>query len=147
METYNLDFKGFYLDCDKNSLPKDAGIYCVYSCKYNKKTDRVCNLVLLYIGESENINERHKDNNHEHYEDFLSYLDDDETLCYSYSLIRNEDDRKRCEAALIYKMQPPINSKCKDSFDYQTTKIVTSGNNSKLCNSFILLEKREQKWI
>ena len=136
MKTYNLDFKGFYLDCDKNSLPKGAWIYCVYSCKYNKKTDRVCNLVLLYIGESENINERHKDNNHEHYEDFLSYLDDDETLCYSYSLIRNEDDRKICEAALIYEMNPPVNEQSTVSYNYPETQLIISGKTNCLTEDF-----------
>ncbi len=139
MKTYNLEFKGFYLDCRKNTaLPQDLGIYCVYSCKYNKGKNTVGNLKLLYIGESENINKRHKDNAHEHYEDFLNYLDEDETLCYSYVLIGNEDDRKRCEAALIYEMQPPINEHGTDGFNYSPTHIVTSGCNSGLENDFIV---------
>ncbi len=140
MKTYNLDFKGFYLDCDKNSLPKDAGIYCVYSCKYNKKTDIVCNLVLLYIGESENINERHKDNNHEHYKDFCKALSAGETLCYSYALVSDDNDRLRCESALIYKMKPPINTQNKDEFLYKKTHIKTSGSSSGLAKDFTVGE-------
>lgn len=139
MKTYNLEFKGFYLDCRKNTaLPQDSGIYCVYSCKYNKGKNTVGNLKLLYIGESENINKRHKDNAHEHYEDFLNYLDEDETLCYSYVLIGNEDDRKRCEAALIYEMNPPINEQSTVSYSYPETHLIISGKTNCLTENFTI---------
>ena len=139
MKTYNLEFKGFYLDCRKNTaLPQDSGIYCVYSCEYNKGKNTVGNLKLLYIGESDNINKRHKDNAHEHYEDFLNYLDKDETLCYSYVLIGNEDDRKRCEAALIYEMNPPINEQSTVSYSYPETHLIISGKTNCLTENFTI---------
>lgn len=140
MKNYNLDFHGFFRECNKSGLPEKAGIYCVYTCKYNKKENKVSDLFLLYIGESENINERHKDNKHEHYDDFCSYLSDGETLCYSYALVSDDDDRLRCEAALIYEMQPPVNTQNKDEFLYSKTHIKTSGDNECLSGDFFVGE-------
>lgn len=138
MNNYTLNFHGYFRECKKSSLPEKAGIYCVYTCKYNKRENTVSDLFLLYIGESENINERHKDNKHEHYEDFCSYLDADETLCYSYALVQNEVDRKRCESALIYEIQPPINEQSTETFNYPKTHITTSGKNFGLDADFIV---------
>ena len=137
MDEYILNFDGYYIERNKSSLPKEAGIYCVYTCKYNKKENSVSDLFLLYIGESENIYDRHKDNNHEHYDDFCSYLSEGETLCYSYALVSG-DERMQCEAALIYKMQPPINTQNKDEFLYEKTHLKTSGSNSGLSKDFIV---------
>ena len=138
VKEYNLEFKGYYREVNKTSLPEQAGVYCVYTCKYNPTEKSVENLFLIYIGESENINERHKDENHEHYKDFKSYLESGETLCYSYALVPNDEDRKRCEAALIYEMQPPINEQSTETFNYPKTHITTSGRNSKLVKDFIV---------
>lgn len=138
MKDYELNFDGYYREVNKSGLPEKAGVYCVYTCKYNPVEKNLRDLFLIYIGESENINERHKDNSHEHYEDFKLYLENGETLCYSYTLIPNEEDRKRCEAALIYEMQPPINEQGTDGFNYSPTHIVTSGCNSGLENDFIV---------
>lgn len=138
VDEYILNFDGYYIEHNKSSLPKRAGIYCVYKCKYNKKENAVSDLFLLYIGESENINERHNENKHEHYDDFCSYLSDGEILCYSYALVSDDDERMQCEAALIYKMQPPINTQNKDDFLYEKTHIKTSGSNSGLSKDFIV---------
>lgn len=138
MKNYDLDFHGYYRECNKSSLPAKAGIYCVYTCKYNKKENSVSALFLLYIGESESIYDRHKDNKHEHYDDFCSYLSDGETLCYSYVLVQNETDRKRCEAALIYEMQLPINEQSTETFNYPKPHITTSGKNLGLDADFIV---------
>lgn len=138
MDEYNLKFGGYYRDCNKSGLPEKTGIYCVYKCKYNHKEKTLYDLSLLYIGESENINERHKENKHEHYDDFCSYLGNNETLCYSYALVSDDGDRMQCEAALIYKMQPPINTQNKDEFLYEKTHIITSGCNSRLSKDFIV---------
>ena len=51
MKNYNLDFHGFFRECNKSGLPEKDGIYCVYTCKYNKKEDKVSDLFLLYIGD------------------------------------------------------------------------------------------------
>ena len=74
MINYDLDFHGYYRECNKSSLPAKAGIYCVYTCKYNTTLRKLEQLNLIYIGESENIYDRHKDNKHEHYKDFCKAL-------------------------------------------------------------------------
>lgn len=141
MKEYKLDFKVCYIEKNKSFLPKEAGIYCVYTCKYNEVKNSVSDLFLIYIGESENIYERHRDNSHEHYEDFESYLGEGETLCYSFALVPNENDRKRCEAALIYEMQPPINEQSTESFSYPKTHIIiTDGENFGLNEDFTVGE-------
>ena len=105
----------------------------------NNTTSRMLEqLNLIYIGESENIYDRHKDNKHEHYKDFCKALSAGETLCYSYALVSDDGDRMQCEAALIYKMQPPINTQNKDGFLYEKTHIITSGCNSGLSKDFIV---------
>ena len=140
MKNYDLDFHDYYRECNKSSLPAKAGIYCVYTCKYNTTSRKLEQLNLIYIGESENIYDRHKDNIHEHYKDFCKALSAGETLCYSYALVSDDNDRLRCESALIYKMKPPINTQNKDEFLYKKTHIKTSGSSSGLAKDFTVGE-------
>ena len=82
---YNLDFKGFTREGKKNTLPDYSGLYFVYRGVRHKGKDNTytCSLKeLLYIGQAENINER-INGEHDHYEDWCSYLDEGEMLYYS----------------------------------------------------------------
>lgn len=118
----NLVFKGYYIS--KDALPHYGGVYFVYRGIHNKITDKVELSELMYIGEAEDIYERHQ--THERQNDFENRLQKGEIIIYSCAPVSNED-RKRAECGLIYKQQPPLNDKCTCSFDYPQTEFFLSG--------------------
>ena len=141
MKIFPLEVKGYRREERKDGLPKKAGIYCVFTCNVTEE-DKLSTLKLIYIGESDNIYSRHNEKKHEHYDDFCLYKRKNkaDTLCYSYILIEEEDDRKRCEAAMIYKMQPPINLQNTIEFNYPPTHIKLSGKIIDLETDFVVGE-------
>lgn len=87
MATYSLDFNGYYLSTE--SLPEETGVYLVYTCVYNKSTDKVTLKRLLYIGKSlktENTNLRNEVKQHVDNERFTQYIGEGEQLCFAYTL-------------------------------------------------------------
>ena len=54
MKTFPLEVKGYRREERKEGLPKQAGIYCVFTCKLTEE-DKLSTLKLIYIGESDNI--------------------------------------------------------------------------------------------
>ena len=79
MATYSLDFNGYYLSTD--SLPEETGVYLVYTCVYNKSTDKVTLKRLLYIGKSlktENTNLRNEVKQHVDNGRFAQYIGEGE---------------------------------------------------------------------
>lgn len=132
MKTIPLDFSGYWLNISK-SVPSESGVYCVYACTYNKASDKVSIRELIYIGESDDVNQRLS--NHERLSDWNNRLQENEVLCYSVATIDSKD-RVCAEAAMIYYHKPPCNTEYVSSFPYQTTSIQTSGRNAKLATSF-----------
>lgn len=132
MKTIELEFKGYRLEEDKDGIASISGVYCVYSCVYNKE-DTVTLNKLLYIGESDNVHDRIA--NHDRLDDWMNSLRSGQTLCYSYANVSSAD-RERAEAALIFKMQPPYNSEHKDQFIYEDTEVKTNGRNKFLPAEF-----------
>ena len=133
MKTIELEFKGYYREVNKDSIASVSGVYCVYSCVYNKEEKNVTIKKLLYIGESDNVHDRIA--NHDRLDDWLDSLSSGQTLCYSYAKA-SSDDRERAEAALIFKIQPPFNTEHTKEFIYEDTEIKTSGRNYLLPESF-----------
>ena len=133
MKTIELEFKGYWIEENKDSIKAVSGVYCVYSCIYNEEKDTVTIKKLIYIGESENVHDRIA--NHDRLKDWLNSLTAGQTLCYSYAKV-SSTDRERAEAALIFEMQPRFNTEHKDQFIYEDTKIVTSGKNRFLPKEF-----------
>ncbi len=131
----NIEFKGYRRKPKISSLPDESGVYCVYTCTYDKQEKTVSLRSLLYIGESEDINDRI--GNHERWDDWEDELDDDEVICFSYATL-SANIRKRAEAALIYKHEPPLNTEFIDSFPFDETKITTSGKSKFLATSFVI---------
>ncbi len=128
-KSFNQEFKGYWREVNKSSVPVYSGVYVVQSCTYNKKEGTVLLKKLIYIGKANNINERIKD--HEKLDDWKRELKFDEELCYStteISTLYNE----RVEAALINSNQPIVNTEYKDSFPFDTTHINSSGSYSTL---------------
>lgn len=107
---------GFYLDQDKATLPDVPGIYVVYKCDYDSFHDRVDIKEPLYIGESENIRERHNGtpehpSKHEHYEDFVRAAGGEGHICYGIVPMQefSDADRKRIQDAMIFSEKPTLN--------------------------------------
>jgi len=48
-KTFNQKHEGGWREIDKSNLPEKSGVYCVYECTYNKTTDSLDNLKLIYI--------------------------------------------------------------------------------------------------
>ncbi len=133
MKTITLEFNGYYREKNKDSIAAVSGVYCVYSCIYNRKTEKWSFKNLLYIGESDNVHDRIA--NHDKLDDWLDSLGTDETLFYSYANV-SKDYRERAEAALIFKVQPLFNTEHTTEFIYEDTKIITSGKNYSLPEEF-----------
>ena len=130
-KSFSLKFEGYMLENGISSLPTYSGVYCVYECTYNRESVSIHQLI--YIGESDNINNRIS--NHEKFNIWKEYVRDGNQLCFSYvnvaSIIRN-----RVEAALIYHHKPVVNTEYVDNFPFDTTEIVTSGRNALLSALF-----------
>lgn len=121
-QTYNLTFKGYYRDGVR--LPSVSGIYLVYDATRYKETETVALHELIYIGEADNVDERIR--THEKRPAWLRAI---EVGTHLYFAVAEADPewRKRAEAALIFKHQPQVNTSCKDSFNYDTTTIISDG--------------------
>ena len=131
-KTISITFEGYILDDDKEYLPGKSGIYCVYACVENSN-NTLSIKKLIYIGESKNIRERLDD--HEHYEAWKRHISKGQKLCYTSGLVSNED-RERCEAAMIFKHNPPVNEKSISGFEFDETTINLSGDIKFLAESF-----------
>lgn len=130
---FDLDFVGFRMEGGLKNWPEKSGIYCVYRCLHYPDKSQVSIRGLVYIGEAENL--RTRLGSHEKFELWRKCLQAGEVLCFSYALVSN-DDRERCEAAMIFKHQPTENTKCRDSFNYDETQIALTGVTSELVGSF-----------
>ena len=136
-----LEFEGYYLEEDWNAIPESSGIYCIYACTYNKKTDKVSIRDVLYIGESDTMKSRIPENPKERRDVWSRELNHGEVFCANYSKI-GDLYRKRAEAALIHTHKPKCNREYKNSFPFDTTIIRTIGRNSQLKNEFSVYRTR-----
>lgn len=133
MKRIELNFRGYWMEVNKNGIPDASGIYCVYACTYNAITDKVSIRELIYVGESDNIWNRIS--NHERLADWKKRLRSNETLCYSFAGV-SENDRVRAEAAVIFHHKPPCNTEYRNSFPFDTTTVTTSGRNAMLDSGY-----------
>lgn len=129
MKKICVDFEGYWREVNKDGVPDQSGIYCVYSCIYDSSEKAVSIKKLLYIGESENVHDRLA--NHDRLDDWKEELLANETLCYSFGAI-SAGDRVRAEAAMIYKHKPPMNDEYVNRFSYEDTEMELSGKTALL---------------
>jgi len=132
-QSFTQNFDGYWRESNKNGLPKQSGIYCVYECTYNESTKYVSITKLLYIGESEDVNQRIA--NHERLEDWKKQLSKGCILCYSFTPI-SSNFRTRVEAALIKAHRPICNTEYVNEFPFERTNVTTKGQNYLLKTSF-----------
>lgn len=130
---------GFYLDRDKATLPRIAGIYIVYRCNYDSFWDVVDVKEVLYIGESQNLYERHNDTHdfpkkHEYYKDFVDKAGGDDHICYAVIPMEeySDDERKWIKDAMIFSQNPDINI-AEEKIQYSHSSIDLSLNGFPNC--------------
>lgn len=124
MKKYNVTFKGYRRDENKNGLPSYGGIYLVYRCKYNPTTDKVSLKEIIYIGQAINIHDRIV--NHDRYNDFVNELLEGEELCYSYASV-SPTDMDVVENALVFMQKPKLNEGLKDSYNHEDSEFSIEG--------------------
>ena len=133
MKTIELTFDGYWREINKGGVPSKSGVYCVYSCLFDRQSDRVSIKKLIYVGESSNV--RLRITGHERLEDWKRHLRSDETLCYSFAPI--SDDRDRAEAAIIYMHEPPENTEYAKNFPFSNTLMKLYGETIGLETEFL----------
>ena len=136
-QKYLIDFDGYWREPYKDGIPGRSGIYCVYSCTFNKLSRKVSLKYLIYIGESENVRARIA--NHEKQRDWEKHLGQGEELCYSFSGV-SRASRERCEAAMIFINKPLENTEYLESFPFDQTSMTLSGTTALLCQSFDIMD-------
>lgn len=132
-QLFSIQMIGYYMESDKDKLPAKSGIYCVYNCKYNAATDKVSLNNIIYIGESDDIKSRVA--NHDKHPAWQRHVKHGEVLCFSFGLIE-ADNRVRCEAAIIFRHNPPENTEYTNAFPFDQTRISLSGKTDLLDTDF-----------
>ena len=113
----------------------DRGIYLVYSYVEDKNEYH-----LQYIGKSIDLPERVTEK-HEHYNDWLRAADGkEENLSVSIISLPKYIRILHCEAALIFALQPPINTQNKKTYDWDELKVIFSGR--KVCGRDYVVANR-----
>ncbi len=136
-KSISITLDGYWRDQHKASLPAKSGIYCVYECTHNVQSNTVSLNKLIYIGESDDVNNRVA--NHEKQQDWLNHVGKGNELCYSFGGV-GTTDRERAEAAMIFKHKPPVNDEYKYSFPFDKTTLILSGNTELLTASFTVTQ-------
>lgn len=124
MKEIQLNFEGYWRECNKGGLPSYSGIYLVYRCVYNDKVNRVTLMDIIYIGKSDNIHDRHI--KHEKLPLFEAQLQAGEQLCYSCAKV-DMQDLEWVENALIFAQKPILNDKGKEHYDAMPAHIQLDG--------------------
>jgi len=152
MDSFAIEFDGYWRERKKGGIPAEPGVYCVYTCIYSGKKQTwsphksaglpICTTAppgewrhekLVYIGASENVRECIAD--HVKQADWESHIDTREELCFSFGAM-DAETLERCAAALIFKHKPPENSEYARDFPFDTTSLTLSGTGGFLSKSF-----------
>lgn len=125
---FQIDVQGYYKDQSRKGFPHTSGIYFVYRGIYAPYLKTVTLIELLYIGETEDLFQRHNDHNMRN--EFMSKLNEGEELFYSLALTNEltPKQRLRLESALIYELRPRLNIRDVETYDYDETTINILGD-------------------
>jgi len=132
----NLTFAGYWREPAISGLPDESGVYCVYTCTHDKESKKLSLKRIIYIGESEDVKKRIS--KHEKRDEWKTYTKQGEVICISCAKVANST-RERAEAAMIYKHKPSANTEYVNSFPYDKTTILSSGENELLESQFTVL--------
>lgn len=139
MKSFSIYVNGYFLDESRKKFPSVSGIYFVYRGVYDKENNRAILNELIYIGETDNLFQRHND--HDCRQDFLNTLGEGEVLFYCYAETScSEGERKQIESALIFAILPSLNKKGTTSFDFPTTEVKIGGDRHAFVPSSIVMK-------
>lgn len=124
MQTYNIQFEGYWLEKNKAGIPAKSGVYMVYRSKYDVTSDKVTLLEIIYIGQSTDVKSRIA--NHDRLPDFLKTLSQGETLSYAFAPVLSQD-LDVVEKALIIAQKPRLNEQIQTSIDFGDKQFQVSG--------------------
>lgn len=128
MKIFHLQFKGYWLEVNKEYIPEYSGIYLIYTCRYVPETNKVSLSEIVYIGKAKNLKNRIADHDEDEFKDFLK---DGETLCYACAAMPQKD-LAIVENALVFAEKPVGNKMLKDNYSYEDAKFVIEGMCAKL---------------
>ncbi len=132
-QTYAHEFDGYWRESAMGEIPNKYGIYCVFSCIHNQAEKTVSLKKLIYIGESSDVKSRLT--NHEKLDDWKKHVKQGEVLCFSFAPAPSAS-RVRCEAAMLFKHEPPVNTEYAEAFPYDKTTISITGKTTLLKTNF-----------
>ncbi|MGQ1947965.1 GIY-YIG nuclease family protein [Geofilum sp. OHC36d9] len=132
-QTFNQEHDGYWREPNKSGLPKESGVYFVYECTHNVADKTVTIHKLIYIGESDNANNRVA--NHEKTDDWKKHVRQGKVLCFGFTPV-DDYSRVRVEAAYINHHKPVENTECVNNFPFHKTNVNTSGKNKFIDSSF-----------
>jgi len=124
LPTYKKVFEGYRIDSDVDTLPRESGVYMIYRCVFDKKTNSVDLKELFYIGKASDLLQEVK--YHKRREEFLAQARDGEVICYSFALV-NKLQYDIIENSLIFMQKPRLNNNLTDSYDHQDAVFHFSG--------------------
>lgn len=124
IKSYSLNFEGYWREVNKNGIPAKAGVYLVYRCIYDAKSNTVRLKDIIYIGQAENVHDRIA--GHDKLNDFNAQLQRGEELCYSFAKV-SSSDLDIVENALIYAQKPVLNDNLKNSFNHGAVSMKLDG--------------------
>lgn len=113
MASYNLNFKGYWIESHISGIPQSSGIYLVYKCTYDDAG--VTLKELLYIGKSDNLHNSIESDNKRDF--FKKECHNGEILCYSIAEAPQKD-LNIIENALIFAQHPKLNDDLNNGFKF-----------------------------
>ena len=134
---YWLNFQGYWLEEHQQYVPNESGVYCVYSCEFDSVSNTVNLKDLIYIGNSENVQDRiAKQTQSQNWHEKLSNGD---KLCYSFAPVYPlsfSNDQEVASALLLNLIAelPKCNDKIPLLPDDFKANLTTVGANWKLDN-------------
>jgi hypothetical protein len=136
-KAFELRFHGYCRDVNRDGLPAESAVYCVYTCVPSELPGRMSILSLLYIGEADDLREHLAV--HENRPEWQARLGAAQQLCYSFAPV-DPEDRTRCKAALVRAHRPPENGPDEGTFPFETTHFALEGKTRLLRPTFTVTE-------
>ncbi len=136
-KTISLTFDGYWTGPEISGIPKQSGVFVVYKCTKEEQERSFSLKKVIYIGESENVNERIA--KHKKWPLWRKHCGANQ-ICFSFAHVSNPD-KKRSEVALIYKHKPPVNDEYIAIFPFDETTMKLSGKIALLTRSFTVNRK------
>lgn len=124
LPSYKKEYKGYILDRDVDTLPRESGVYMIYRCIFDPETNKVDLKELFYIGKASDLFQEVK--YHKRRDEFLAQAKKGEELCYAFALV-SKLQYDIIENSLIFMQEPRLNKNLIDSYDHQDAAFHFSG--------------------